>query len=254
MQQAFMDLGGLAHTSGEIAKATGLDDSVVHRILQSGVYQGTFIRVKRGVYQLGTGAAKLGIHALAHDELVGDRARAVLQELRLVSDGGLALLYALAPFGGAQRQCIEMAVGDSDLVEVGMTPREILTVGRSLRTGASGRVILAYLPDAIQQRVLAEPVVQEAGPGVITDNDVLLSSLDDIRDQGHAVGRQECMRGWNSCAAPVMWNDSIMGAVLLLRPAHLMPEVPPKLIEATKHAAAQLSRTGGSWPASGQRA
>ncbi|WP_230992383.1 IclR family transcriptional regulator C-terminal domain-containing protein [Streptomyces endocoffeicus] len=124
----------------------------------------------------------------AADDLAGDQTQRVLQELRLISDGGLALLYALAPFGGARLQCIDMAVGDSDLVEVGMTPRDVVTVSRSLRTGASGHVILAYLPTAIQRRVLAEPVVEEAGPGVITGNAELLASLVDIRDQGYATG------------------------------------------------------------------
>ncbi|UCM89730.1 hypothetical protein [Streptomyces marincola] len=45
----------------------------------------------------------------------------------------------LAPFDGARRQCVDMAVGDSDLLELGMTPREVLRVTRSLHTGASGR-------------------------------------------------------------------------------------------------------------------
>lgn len=90
-----------------------------------------------------------------------------------------------------------------------MTPREVLSVTRSLRTGASGRTILAYLPEPIQQRVLAEPVPSEAGPGATKDNDQLLRSLQDIRDNGYATGFQECMAGWNSRAAPVMREDSI---------------------------------------------
>lgn len=160
-----------------------------------------------------------------------------------------------APFGGIGRQCIDMAVGDSDLVELGMTPRDVLSVTRSLRTGASGRTILAYLPEVLQQRVLAEPVPEQAGPGVYRDNDALIASLADIRDRGHTLGRQECMANWNSCAAPIMWNDSIMGSMLLLKPAIVMPEVPEQVIEATKHASAQLSRMGGgAWPTDEQPA
>jgi DNA-binding IclR family transcriptional regulator len=142
-----------------------------------------------------------------------------------------------------------MAVGDSDLVELGMTPRDVLSVTRSLRTGASGRTILAYLAEVLQHRVLAEPVPEQAGPGVYRDNDELLAALSDVRDRGYALGYQECMAGWNSCAAPIMWNDSIMGAVLLLKTMALMPEAPENVIEATKNAAARLSRMGGGvWP------
>ncbi|WP_372407470.1 IclR family transcriptional regulator [Streptomyces luteireticuli] len=248
--RAFAELGGQAHGPGEIAQATGLDDSVVHRILQSGVYQGYFIRVRRGLYQLGTDAAQLGFQALAHDDLSGDTVRQALQELRNATDGGLAFLYMKAPFRGAQRQCIDMAVGSSDLVELGMTPRDVLSVTRSLRTGASGRTILAYLPDNIQQLVLAEDVPDEAGPNAYRDNDALLASLKEIRDRGYALGNQECMAGWSSVAAPILWRDTIMGAVLLLKPVTVMPQAPESYIEATKTAAARLSRLSESgWPA-----
>ncbi|MGP4115376.1 IclR family transcriptional regulator [Streptomyces sp. 4N509B] len=248
VQQAFADLGGDVHGPGELAAKSGLDDSAVFRILQSGVYQGVFERVGRGRYRLGTGSAYLGLHALAHAP--GDDAHAVLEDLRAATDGGLVLLYMLAPFGGAQRQCIDMAVGDSDLAELGMTARDLLTVTRSLRTGASGRAILAYLPEPIQRRVLAEPVPDGAGPGAIRDNEELRESLAVVRDQGYAAGREECMAGWNSCAAPVMWHDSIVGAVLLLKPAHVMPQPRPAVIDLTRATAAKLSRLSSNpWPA-----
>jgi DNA-binding IclR family transcriptional regulator len=247
VQRAFTELGGSVHGPGELAEKSGLDDSAVFRILQSGVYQGIFERVGRGRYRLGTGTAHLSLYALAHTS--GDAAHAALEQLRDATGGGLALLYMLAPFSGAHRQCVDMAVGDSDLAELGMTTREVLSVTRSLRTGASGRSILAYLPEPIQQRVLAEPVPDEAGPGAYRDDTELLRSLADIRDQGHAIGLQECMAGWNSCAAPVMWHDTVVGSALLLKPADLMPEPLPSIIEATKTTAATLSRLSfGPWP------
>lgn len=247
VQQAFADLGGDVHGPGELAEKSGLDDSAVFRILQSGVYQGVFERVGRGRYRLGSSTAHLGLHALAHAP--GDAAHTILEALHDTTDGGLVFLYILAPFGGAQRQCIDMAVGDSDLHELGMSPREVLSVTRSLRTGASGRSILAYLPDSLQRRVLTEPVPDGVGPGVYRDNDALLRSLQDVRDQGHAIGLQECMPMWNSCAAPIMWNDSVVGSVLLLKPAAVMPDVPNSVIETTKTTAANLSTlSSGPWP------
>lgn len=133
-----------------------------------------------------------------------------------------------------------------------MTPRDVLSVTRSLRTGASGRTILAYLPEVLQQRVLAEPVPDQAGPGVYRDNDALVASLAEVRDLGHALGYEECMAGWNSCAAPIMWDGSIMGAVLLLKLKSVMPVAPDSVIEATKEAAAVLSRYGAARPSANQ--
>ncbi|WP_432002806.1 IclR family transcriptional regulator domain-containing protein [Streptomyces sioyaensis] len=249
VQTAFAELGGSAHGPGEIAEFTGLDDSVVYRILQSGIYQRIFERVDRGLYRLRTSAAQLAFTALDHRL---DGAQTVLRDLRKATDGGLAFLYMVAPFSGAQRQCVDMAVGDSDLAELGMTPRDVLSVTRSLRTGASGRTILAYLPEVLQQRVLAEPVPDQAGPGVYRDNDALVASLAEVRDLGHALGYEECMAGWNSCAAPIMWDGSIMGAVLLLKLKSVMPVAPESVIEATKEAAAVLSRYGAARPSADQ--
>ncbi|MEI5136274.1 IclR family transcriptional regulator C-terminal domain-containing protein [Streptomyces libani] len=251
VQTAFAELGGSAHGPGEIAEFTGLDDSVVYRILQSGIYQRIFERVDRGLYRLRTSAAQLAFTALDH-RLDGGISQTVLSELREATDSGLAFLYMVAPFSGAQRQCVDMAVGDSDLAELGMTPRDVLSVTRSLRTGASGRTILAYLPEVLQQRVLAEPVPDQAGPGVFRDNDALVESLAEVRDLGHALGYEECMAGWNSCAAPIMWDGSIMGAVLLLKLKSVMPVAPEGVIEATKEAAAELSRHGAARPAADQ--
>jgi DNA-binding IclR family transcriptional regulator len=246
--QAFIDHGGGPLGPGEISAGTGLSDSAVHRILQSGVYSEIFVRIGRGKYRLGSKAAELGFHALEDDhDLGGTEAKEVLQRLRLKTDGGLVFLYMKAPFGYG-RQCYDMAVGDSDLVELGMTPREVLSVTRSLRTGASGRTILAYMSERVQRMVLDEPVPEEAGPGVYTDNDELLASLKEVRDQGYALGYQECMKGWNSCAAPILWQGAIQGAVLLLKPAYVMPQAPQAVIDATVEAAAQLSSLNGGWP------
>ncbi|MFF4933231.1 IclR family transcriptional regulator [Streptomyces griseofuscus] len=248
VQQAFIELGGGAQRLTDIARTADLDDSTVSRILTSGTYKKTFVRAGRGLYQLGTGAADLGLYALSDDNLSGDESREVLQNLRLQTDGGLVFLYLKAPFGGAGRQCYDMAVGDSDLIELGMTPRDVLFVSRSLRTGASGRTILAFMNESIQKRVAHGPIPDEAGPGVIKDGDAFLASLGDIREQGFALGLQECMANWNSIAAPVIWDDTIQGAVLLLKPVHVMPEAPQHFIDATVKAAAQLSQLGGGWP------
>ncbi|MGW1076959.1 IclR family transcriptional regulator domain-containing protein [Streptomyces sp. NPDC002537] len=243
VQEAFAQLGGEAHSLRELAGVCGLDDSAVHRILQSGVRHGTFTRVGRGMYRLGSSAAQLGIHALLHAPNID--AGVTLERLRRDTGGGLVFLYSLyslTHFGGAQRQCADMAVGESDLAELGLTPRELMTVGRSLRTGASGRVILAHLPGPLQERALAEPVPDGVGPGAYRDDDRLLASLPGIRDRGHAVGIEECLLGWNSCAAPVFWGGSVMGSVVFLKPSDVMPTPSEADIAAIRAAGAEISR------------
>ncbi|MFF5304867.1 IclR family transcriptional regulator [Streptomyces sp. NPDC013161] len=238
---AVTQLDGKVHGTGEIAKEAGLDDSTTSRILRSGV-KGRFLqRVSHGKFQLGVASARLGLHALAHMSAKDESTHTVLEDLRAATGEGLIFQYMLAPVGGAYRQCIDMAVGDSDLAELGMTARSILSVTRSLRVGASGRTILAHLPERILELVLNEPIPPESGPGVYRKDDELRESLVEIRARGYALGYEECMALWNSCAAPILWNQTIMGAVLLLKPATAMPEPSSAVIEATKAAAAEIS-------------
>ncbi|MEU5777096.1 IclR family transcriptional regulator C-terminal domain-containing protein [Streptomyces venezuelae] len=248
VQRAFTELGGPAHGPGELAEATGLDDSTVHRILQSGVHDGTFVRESRGLYRLGSGAARLGLKALMHEPNAAV-AHAALEELREETDGGLVFLFVLAPFGGARKQCLDMAVGDSDLTELGIGHRALLSISQSLRTGACGRAILAHLPEVIQDQVLAEPPPGEAGPGAYRDDGELRTSLQDIRQSGYAVESEEWARGWNGWAAPVSWDGLVMGSVLVLRPEGAGPRRPAACVQAVMGAAARFTQASdsGAW-------
>lgn len=240
VQQVLAELGPGAHSLRDIAAAAGLDDSTTSRILTAGIYREIYERPRRGMYQLAPPPSDLA-YALPQGP-TRDEAHQALQALREATDGGLVFLYTKSPGTTAGRQCTDMAVGDSDLADLGMTAHDVMSVIRSLRTGASGRAILAYLPEAVQAHVLAEPVPDGAGPGVIRDADQLTASLVEIRELGFALGHQECMAHWNSIAAPVFDGDSIAASVLLLRPAMQMQRAPVAYIDATKRAAAALSK------------
>ncbi|WP_405797923.1 IclR family transcriptional regulator [Streptomyces sp. NBC_01506] len=244
VQRAFTELEGQVHGPGELAEATGLDDSTVHRILQSGIHDGMFVREGRGLYRLGPGAARLGLKSLSHAPNT-EVAHGVLEELREATDGGLVFLFALAPFGGARKQCLDMAVGDSDLAELGISRRALLTVFQSLRTGAGGRAILAHLPEVIQEAVLAEPPPVEAGPGVFRDKGTLLASLKAVREQGMAVESEECAAGWNGLAVPIRWDGLIMGSLAVLTPKDGVPHWPSRVLRAFELAAEAFSEAGG---------
>ncbi|MGW2865752.1 IclR family transcriptional regulator [Streptomyces sp. NPDC001205] len=237
VQRAFADLEGDSHGPTAIAKQTELDAATVYRILQDGLADGTFVQEAGGRYRLGPGAIRLSMQALSQTP---DPAatQAVLDKLQRVT-GGLVAYYAVV---GARRICTDYAIGDFDPRSIGIDPFELVKYSRSLRTGASGRVILAHMPPPIQEKVLAESVPEGVGPGVIRDNETLIESLKDIRAMGFAIGRQECMAGWDSVAVPVMWGDTIHGSLLLWVHVDKMPEDPSQLVAATMTAAELLSR------------
>ncbi|MFE4263649.1 IclR family transcriptional regulator C-terminal domain-containing protein [Streptomyces sp. NPDC056883] len=209
---------------------------------------GAFLQVGRGRYRLGPSAAQIGTQALMNqmDSTGSEELPEVLDRLHHDTDGGLAFLFGLNHFGRAQRQCIEMSVGNSDLSELGANVRDVLTVNRSLRVGAAGRAILAHLPGPVQRRIVAEPVPRGAGPGVYRDRDKLLASLVEIRAKGYAVGVQECVRGWNSFAVPVFSAGTVLGAVVVLKPADEVHAPRERYIGAVRIAAAEMGRFVGA--------
>jgi DNA-binding IclR family transcriptional regulator len=238
VEQAFTRLPGAAHGPSEIAAATGLDVAVVYRILQSGIPSSTFIRVPPGRYRLGPGAARVGMQAMAATP-GAETTRPILEQLSRAVDG-FALLWVLSPYGGPQRAYAASAPGRYDFDALGLTATQLVEIGATLRVGASGRVIAAHLPPAMVASVLEDPVPASAGPGAIRDADAFTASLAEVRAAGYAVARDE-IAGWDAVAAPVMWGNTIYGAVSVLKPSSLMPQDLSLPIAAATGAADRLT-------------
>ncbi|MFF2747799.1 IclR family transcriptional regulator C-terminal domain-containing protein [Kitasatospora sp. NPDC058048] len=238
LQDAFTQLPGGDQRVLDLAAATGMPDSTVHRILQSGVPGGAFGQVRRGKYRPGPTIIKAAIHAMAHVPGAATT-QGILADLH-ERTGAAALLFALAPFGGLRRLCTDYAWGQMDPGELGVFAHPLVTHSRSLRTGASGRVILANLPAPLQQLVFDEELPDDAAPGALRDDRALAASLVEIRRSGYAVGREEVVPGWEAVAAPVMWADVAVGSVVLAKPAGELSDL-GRLIGHTCRAARMLS-------------
>ncbi|MGW7468133.1 hypothetical protein ACWGJT_26550 [Streptomyces xantholiticus] len=68
----------------------------------------------------------------------------------------------------------------------------------------------------------------------------------EIRANGYAVGLQECAPGWNSVAAPVFWDSAVLGAVVVLKAAEVIPAPLDRYIDVVKSAAADMGRLVGA--------
>lgn len=239
VQQAFAELGRPTASISELSFVSGLDSPTVSRVVQSGINLGFFCRVKRGLYSLASQIPGRGSE-VAGPLLLGGSDE--LDDLRRTTNKGLVFLYARSPFGVADLQCIDMAIGTFDLTILGTTRQHLLCATYSLRVDAPGRAILAYLPEPTQEAVASSSMPPVTGPGALHDQDVFRSALADVRDTGYAVGLQESHHGWHSIAAPVFMSDAVMGSVLVLMPAEGLPEPSPDLVAATQLTAARLSR------------
>ncbi|MFE2322171.1 IclR family transcriptional regulator [Streptomyces sp. NPDC059441] len=248
VERAFTLLDGPAHGPSEIAEVTGLNVTVVYRILQSGIPSRYFVQGPGGKYRLGPGAAAIGMQAMAYTP-GNEASHPILEHLSKTLDA-MALLWVFSPYGAPRRVLADYAPGRYDLEALGLGVSELVAVGGSLRVGPSGRVMAAHLSAPLVDTVLAEPIPAGAGPGALAEGK-FRASLEEIRAAGYALGYEE-VAGWGAVAAPVLWGEAVYGAISVLKPSSLLTDT-PRAVARTVAAADRFSLlvSGGGLPLAG---
>jgi len=136
---------------------------------------------------------------------------------------------------------IEQATGSTSVVNVNWLGRHT-----PVHCTASGKVILAFGPEAVRQRLLARPL-ERSTVHTITDPAELEAQLEAARSDGFARTYEELELGLDAIAAPVYGaGGEVVAAVDVSGPAHrLRAEGRPELVRLTLDAAADLSRRLG---------
>jgi DNA-binding IclR family transcriptional regulator len=111
---------------------------------------------------------------------------------------------------------------------------------------ASGKVVLAFAPDPIRQRLLARPL-EARTPRTIVDVAELEKQLAATRESGYARTFEELEVGLDAIAAPVYSAEGeVLAAIDVSGPAHrLQAGGGPDFVALTRDAAADLSRRLG---------
>lgn len=187
-----------------IARELGLSKAVVHRILRSLASRHMVELAPDGRgYQLGGATVALGARAL-RDRDLRRAAQLVLRRLREETRE----TTTISELVGAARVYLDQLEGPQEIkvaVELGR-PHEI-------HAGATGKVMLAFLPHAVQEQILAGPLAAVT-PCTTTDPAALRRELEQIRAQGYSASLGERQRGVASIAAPVFNIDGdVLGAV-----------------------------------------
>jgi IclR family transcriptional regulator, acetate operon repressor len=136
---------------------------------------------------------------------------------------------------------IEQETGSTSVVSVNWLGRRT-----PIHCTASGKVILAFSPMAVQQRLLALPLERRT-PHTIVDRAELEEQLAVALETGFARTHQELEVGLDAIAAPVHSADGgVVAAIDISGQAHRLRDSDrPELVDLTREAAADLSRRLG---------
>jgi DNA-binding IclR family transcriptional regulator len=223
-----------------IARDVGLSKAVVHRILQTLVARGMVtLDQQTRLYRLGPTAAALGARALREFDL---RAVAASTLRRLQEETGETVTLTTPVPGG--RAYVDQIVSTH---EVKMT----VEIGRRfpLHAGSSGKCMLAFLPEARREEILAGALTALTD-STRTDPDALRTELEDIRVLGYASSQGERQADAGSVASPVFGLDGdVLGAVSVCGPrsrvtARFVHACAPRVVEAARDISAALGWTG----------
>jgi IclR family transcriptional regulator, acetate operon repressor len=109
---------------------------------------------------------------------------------------------------------------------------------------ASGKVIAAFGPSPVRERLLEQPL-DRVTPHTITDPGELAAQLDEARQAGFARTHEELEVGLDAIAAPVFGADGeVVAALDVSGPSHRLRDR-PGLDRLTRDGAADLSRRLG---------
>lgn len=81
-----------------------------------------------------------------------------------------------------------------------------------LHTIATGKVILAYLPDERVEEIISRRGLEQRTEHTITDPDRLKAELEEIREQGYAADWNEQVVGLGMLAVPILIDDCVSGS------------------------------------------
>jgi DNA-binding IclR family transcriptional regulator len=145
------------------------------------------------------------------------------------------------------QHCIAMEICGQINTRVSVGRGEIMP----LHSAASGKAVLAFLPEKEREAILRGRQLEAFTPETIVDAGKLRKHLSSILASGISYNNQEFHRGITAMAVPLFGNDNrVIGAIALVGTSidldtDQLEEYAPLFVEA---AASISSRIGGSYP------
>ncbi len=224
----------------EIAAGVEMNPSTVHRILGLLDEEGLVRQDDPGGgYRLGTELLRLAWTATGTHP-VRTAALPFVREL-VEASGETATLGLYDPV--RQQTCVVAVVESEEPFRYVSTLHE----WRDLHTGASGRAVMAFLPEPERQDIVRRTRLAPVTAYTITDADALEDVLAGVRQRGYAFSQEERRLGGVGIASPVFGpRQQIVGEVGLSVPAQrFSPDDEPRLAGLVIACAAQITKALG---------
>lgn len=225
--ECIYDHGGLGVT--ELANVMDLPTSTAHVYLKS-LHQAGYVVKDDGQYDLSYSFLRIG---------GGTRAQEKIYQF------GLPAINSLADETGELIDLLIEEHGMGVVLDKSLGVNAIddqVHIGTfvHLHSTASGKAILANLPEERIEDVIATYNLPQLTPNTITDREELLAELAEIRDRGVAINDEEQTIGLRAIGAPIIMNSgdvlgsiSICGTTRRMSMERMRNELEDDLVEAT---------------------
>jgi IclR family pca regulon transcriptional regulator len=222
----------------DIADELGMSRSTTHRYVLTLTKLGYLKQDTRRKYRLTVRVTTLGMAAMGSTTL-REHARPLVEEL--VRRCGFTVI--LAALDGSEIVLLDCVQGRRGPRRIGVSQE----VGSRLPVWctAAGKLLVAQLPEPVQQELIREMKLKKRGPKTIMSKGKLRKELIRVRDESLVVGDEELAEGRYSIAAPVRSSCEVIAAVGF--DAHIstislkdLLRLGPHLISVADHLSARL--------------
>lgn len=201
----------------EIATETELDPSTAHRLLQVLTDAGYAVRDDAQKRYL-PGPRALSPLSLFHPlTQLRCEAEPVLRHVR----DEIGETCALVLFIGDERLVVGFVQGRHPL-----SPYYDTWLKSPLHGSASGKLLLAWMPEAERERLLGPGPYKACTPKTITDPRLFADCLDTVRRNGYAVAREDAYASLVAIGVPLAFqpHSQIVGCLVVTSSSTLLPE------------------------------
>jgi len=226
-------------TVEEIAQRGRLPKSTCYRFLN------TLKRKNVIEFEGASGKYKLGVRLLKLES-------AIYNSLS-IAEISIPYLQQLSDLSGETAQLVILNKNEGicvERVESTATLRVMPDKGTPihLHSGASGKVIMAYLSTEERDRIIKEKGLRKFTANTIINPDALRKELDEIRKRGYGVSDQEIYQGVKAVAAPIFNSrGKITASICVAGPRdRVTPKKVTILVPRIKEAARNISNQLGA--------